>query len=438
MLCHSCKSEISDSAKFCPKCGVAPKPAIPTISPTKRCPKCGTENLIGAKFCKTDGYRFEHHEGPAKIPTAESSNTVVCPACGTTNPVGAKFCKKDGVRLAGDASSVTHVETPRVPTAPQAPRASQGQIYADSDASASPAPSGRLRQQTFTPVRSGNVRKWAVAAVILLVLIGGGAGGYLYYTGALIGPAELKATISSALVTKGIHGISVDVGGDRIATLSGSADSTAIRETAVQIARSVKGVKDVLATLDVLPSIDDTESRLSKTLKDQQMADVLVKVDEKRNATLTGNVSDAAMIEAATKAAVATFGVKSVTSQIQVVATSPVTYSDNVESQPSTAPRAAHRPSSPPKPKRGAVANAAPAPVSVPAPVPVLAPAPAPAPAPVTTPAPERKRMTCEGVGGIYRLSCTIEGPETYFKCAPDGRHWNNAIPGCDRSAPKS
>lgn len=42
-------------------------------------------------------------------------------------------------------------------------------------------------------------------------------------------------------------------------------------------------------------------------------------------------------------------------------------------------------------------------------------------------------RTTCQGTGGLYRLTCEIEGPANYFRCAPDGRNWNHDIPGCDR-----
>ncbi len=42
-------------------------------------------------------------------------------------------------------------------------------------------------------------------------------------------------------------------------------------------------------------------------------------------------------------------------------------------------------------------------------------------------------RTTCQGIGGLYRLTCEIEGPANYFKCAPEGKNWNHDIPGCDR-----
>lgn len=438
MLCSACKSDIPDSAKFCPKCGVAPKPAIATLAPTKHCPKCGTAHAIEAKFCKVDGYRFEQHEDPDKLASTRSAVAVVCPVCGTTNAAGAKFCKKDGVPLVTDASSVATPAPAPGPAMPQVLRVPQDPIYPEGVESLSPVPPRPSRQQTSTPARPAHALKWAVGVVILLALIAGGGGGYLYYTGEFISPADLKTTISSALVAKGIKGIFVNVTSDRVATISGAVDDAAIKDNAVLVARSVKGVKDVVSKLDVLPLISDTESRLSQTLKDQQLTEIQVKIDETRNATLTGNVSDAALIEVATKTATATLGVKSVTNQIQVVAIPAVTYTDRVEPQPSAAPQTAPRPSSSPKAKRAAVASRESTPVAVPVPPPAMA-APVPAraapPAPPPVPAPVRQATTCDGTGGVYRLSCILEGPANYFRCAPDGRTWNHAIPGCDRQS---
>jgi len=42
-------------------------------------------------------------------------------------------------------------------------------------------------------------------------------------------------------------------------------------------------------------------------------------------------------------------------------------------------------------------------------------------------------RNSCEGVSKLVWMQCKLEGPQTFFKCAPDGMHWNNEIPGCDR-----
>ncbi len=58
----------------------------------------------------------------------------------------------------------------------------------------------------------------------------------------------------------------------------------------------------------------------------------------------------------------------------------------------------------------------------------VEAPAPAPAPAPVARVRP------CSEAGLLMRPVCAVEGPQTFWRCAPDGKRWDNNIPGCRRS----
>jgi cytoskeletal protein RodZ len=48
------------------------------------------------------------------------------------------------------------------------------------------------------------------------------------------------------------------------------------------------------------------------------------------------------------------------------------------------------------------------------------------------TPEPVRPK-TCEGLYGFSILLCRTEGPARFWQCVPDGIHWNNDIPGCQR-----
>lgn len=411
MLCHACTNDIADYAKFCPKCGAIANTAFASSTATKRCPTCGTECLIDAKFCKTDGYRFGAPEDSVDLLSTTFPNNVICPACGTANPISAKFCKKDGVRLVGEGSPAAHTEITRVTEASPQSQTSTDDSLSNAHASMSPSSPKPVARQPPTAAAPSNTHKWAVAILMLLALASGGAGGYLYYTGWFISPAELKANISSALIANGIQGITVDVGDDRVATLSGDVVDVAIKDTLVALASSIKGIKDVRANLNVLPSIRDTEHLVLQALKDRQLTDVQVKIDEKRDATLTGGVGDAALIQVAANVATATPGVKSVTNQLWVMEVPEVTYTS--EPEPTTAPRPTPRPSRSPK------LQAAPSTSST--------------SAPTTVPAQERKRINCEGTWGPYLLICTLEGPALYFKCAPDGKNWNNSIPGCER-----
>lgn len=102
MICEKCKASISETAKFCPKCGAKVEIAKAEVL-TKKCPSCGVENPISAKFCKVDGYNFQQTEGrPAeeiKPEIEKPKDVILCPRCGAPNPLTAKFCKKDGAPL---------------------------------------------------------------------------------------------------------------------------------------------------------------------------------------------------------------------------------------------------------------------------------------------------------------------------------------------------
>ena len=127
MNCPNCNAGLSGTQKFCPKCGA--KIEATTLEPpaTKKCPQCGTENAIAVKFCKTDGYRFDSVTSANTVPDAapskeplqaavvaaalEAPATKKCPKCGSENALAAKFCKTDGYRFD------TALSTPKLPDA---------------------------------------------------------------------------------------------------------------------------------------------------------------------------------------------------------------------------------------------------------------------------------------------------------------------------------
>ena len=96
----------------------------------------------------------------------------------------------------------------------------------------------------------------------------------------------------------------------------------------------------------------------------------------------------------------------------------------------------------PPLPEAPAQAEAKPVkrPVEQPKPVvrPVTREAPAPAPevAPVPTPAPAPVAAvkSCGQASFLMRPVCVLEGPATFWRCTPDGKRWNNDLPGCHRN----
>lgn len=46
--------------------------------------------------------------------------------------------------------------------------------------------------------------------------------------------------------------------------------------------------------------------------------------------------------------------------------------------------------------------------------------------------APQR---SCSDAFFLSRPLCVIEGPKTFWKCSPDGKNWDNSIPGCARQS---
>ena len=97
-----CSADISDTAKFCPKCGIKIESEKVEDIGKKKCPSCGAKNLVSAKFCKNDGYNFQQvEERSVEKPTEteKQKDIIVCPQCGTPHLLTAKFCMKDGTPL---------------------------------------------------------------------------------------------------------------------------------------------------------------------------------------------------------------------------------------------------------------------------------------------------------------------------------------------------
>jgi osmotically-inducible protein OsmY len=137
---------------------------------------------------------------------------------------------------------------------------------------------------------------------------------------------------------------------DRVVTLSGSVDTPAVRERAVEIARGTEGVQDVVDRLtispgatpttgvddpvqqkgreaakeagDAMPDLSDagiTTAVKSKLLGDTRVAGLKIDVDTSGSVvTLTGTVSTASEKERAVELAKSTNGVKSVVDRLKV------------------------------------------------------------------------------------------------------------------------
>ncbi|QLQ26106.1 MAG: zinc ribbon domain-containing protein [Dechloromonas sp.] len=133
MNCPNCNAGLSGTPKFCPKCGARIGANSTEPPTTRKCPQCGTENALAAKFCKTDGYRFDSGTPASAVPIAaprqdpspvavaavvpERPANKKCPQCGSENALAAKFCKTDGYRF-DSATPTTAVPAAAPPPEP--------------------------------------------------------------------------------------------------------------------------------------------------------------------------------------------------------------------------------------------------------------------------------------------------------------------------------
>lgn len=294
MICQECKAEIRGAPKFCPKCGAKVEAVDGTTPATKVCPQCGAENLLSAKFCKSDGYRFPSEGGaaaaaqavrtgtpPASSTSAEVPRSVgcslteeddarsgeakspdtgvlICPRCGTPNAATAYFCKKDGVPLHG-GNIASGSPTPRPLPPPTAPE-----------------PRLRVRQD------SGKSRKpLVIAGFVLLVVVAMSAGGGAYWFG-YIGNRQtsVQEKINAELGGRGLSDVKVTVGKDWKTTADGMVGSQAEKQQALALINGHSGLKEITDNIRVKPTREELAQRLTKALADAGMSQVTAQVDE--------------------------------------------------------------------------------------------------------------------------------------------------------------
>ena len=148
-ICPNCGHENAADVNFCENCGTAltPEPASrPETADQKACPRCQTLNPSDSRFCENCGYDFEAAARQPEKAKSEQDSPV-------TEPTHA-------------ASSAT--ETPTELASPQ---------------KASHHPQAPDKENVPQPTTSRNKKtyNWLISAVILLLLLGGGA--YLFYQG---------------------------------------------------------------------------------------------------------------------------------------------------------------------------------------------------------------------------------------------------------------
>lgn len=296
MICIKCKTNIPDTAKFCPKCGAKVEMAM--TQDIILCPKCRTSYPFTAKFCRKDGTPLqkvspsvteikkpevtekeikpeaivEHKlEVPMEVKTEEKppkpeavmepevsieekpsekkpepekpKDVIICPKCGTPNSLTAKFCKKDGTPLKGEIKPETVIER---------------------------------KPKEVTPAKARKAPIWI--AVPFLVVILGGAGGYLVYQylkpkeasitpeapktaepagvpEKIVTPPEeekpavdthvLEGKLNLALRERGLSDVSAEVNEDLVATLRGTVNDPRDKMLASNVLKSFKELKEV-------------------------------------------------------------------------------------------------------------------------------------------------------------------------------------------------
>jgi len=103
MICKSCNSNIPDTARFCPKCGIRVEGQERPLEDgggqrdAVLCPKCGTSNPITAKFCRKDGSPLKEKKPSEKTVESDKPREVIRPGYGAHSRVTAMFYKEDRV-----------------------------------------------------------------------------------------------------------------------------------------------------------------------------------------------------------------------------------------------------------------------------------------------------------------------------------------------------
>ncbi len=362
------------------------------------CNACNANNHDSSKFCLKCGVLLINPIVP------NVSLYKQCPKCGASNAIEAKFCKVDGYQFEQIAEG----------------QSSESDFKIDSPSLSTNLPS----------VRSGLKRNIVVGLSLFLLLVGGFSG-YVYYTGKFIEPMALQTEINAKLKANGNQSITASVNQDRVVTLSGTVNDASAIETAVSEVRSIKGVKDVNSNLGTPPSVFETENLIAKKLKEQQLNEVYVKVDETRNAVLFGSVTEDSILQLATNIALKTLGVKSVdNSRVQVTSKLEIKNSNKVhlDTTPMQNGNLITKDTKRiPKSENVTAIETTPVPAK-----------PSTSHKPVSSPLQMPLLVSCDSLKGVFRLMCRFEGSPLYFKCAPDGRNWNHTISGCDRRGTQS
>lgn len=267
MTCKKCNNIFADMAKFCPKCGTKVEDQVAVQNnQMKKCPKCGAENSLTAKFCRRDGYKFEP-SGDASVVSerAESSNKkLVCPKCNAAYPATAKFCRKDGTPLVTKPVQNNAEDIHDKNIIPDMNQAQTSQIEQAAKEAITESPETE-DVPSKTPVK---IQYIIVAALIIIAL--SGIAGYLYFSGASAkNPSKIEEKINADLKQKGLA-VTVSLSKDWIATIQGNAKDSAEKDSAIEIIRNYKQIRNIADISTIALQENKSDAEIKKEIEPVQ------------------------------------------------------------------------------------------------------------------------------------------------------------------------
>ncbi|MDO8891210.1 MAG: BON domain-containing protein [Sulfurimicrobium sp.] len=159
-----------------------------------------------------------------------------------------------------------------------------------------------------------------IGALVGVVLLAGAVGGYAYWAGHMGNrQGDVQAKINTELGSRGLSNVQVTIDREWGASLSGTVMNQAGKDQALELIRSHKELKNIVADqVQVQPGAADLEKNLNKALTDAGFNSITAQVDKEMVATLTGIAESPDQKVQALKVASGLTGVKDVKDDVQV------------------------------------------------------------------------------------------------------------------------
>ncbi len=143
------------------------------------------------------------------------------------------------------------------------------------------------------------------------------------------GPGELEQQVGDALNARGFKTVTVTVGSDLVAMLTGTVDDPSLETVAVDTARGVAGLKDVQSAIKL--SIAARQAALTQALATSGFDQVTAQIVDDNTVNVGGNVDSAEEKTKLVDLVSTTTGIATVNDLTQIVARAPVIDPGKVE-----------------------------------------------------------------------------------------------------------